>query len=301
VKVRDYLIFFRWKNLLMIILIQLLFKFVLFQKFNLSTSLDYLHFTILILSTLLIAIAGYIINDIHDINTDLINKPNKVFVGKKISIDKANKLFIVFNSLGLLLGFYLSYYIDHNSFFIIYIIISLLLYRYAVDLKRRLIIGNIIVSFVIFLGVFIIVIFDIVPATNLYNNEIQIQVTKIILVYSGFAFILTLVREIVKDMVDIDGDKELYCKTLPIVFGKNKTKIVLTILGIIPLVFLSYYTYLIYKDNVYLSYYLLLFVNIPLLYFIIYIRRSNTKKAFFKLSNLLKIIMLLGIFSILLL
>jgi 4-hydroxybenzoate polyprenyltransferase len=301
VKVRDYLIFFRWKNLLMIILIQLLFKFVLFQKFNLSTSLDYLHFTILILSTLLIAIAGYIINDIHDINTDLINKPNKVFVGKKISIDKANKLFIVFNSLGLILGFYLSYYIDHNSFFIIYIIISLLLYRYAVDLKRRLIIGNIIVSFVIFLGVFIIVIFDIVPATNSYNNETQIQVTKIILAYSGFAFILTLIREIIKDLVDIDGDKELNCKTLAIVFGKRKTKIVLTVLSVIPLVFLSYYTYVIYKDNLYLSYYLLLFVDIPLLYLIIYISRSNTKKAFYKLSNLSKIIMLLGIFSILLL
>ncbi len=299
-KVRDYLIFFRWKNLLMIILTQLLIKFVLFQKFNLNSSLDHLHFVILILSSLFIAIAGYIINDIYDIKADLINKPNKVFVGKKVSIDKANKLFIIFNSLGLLLGFYLSYYIDRNSFFVLYIIISLLLYRYDIDWKKRLLIGNVIISLVVFLSVFIIVIFDIVPATNMYNKVIQIQVTKIVLVYSGFAFILTLIREIVKDLVDIDGDKEMNCKTLPIAFGKRKTKIVLIVISFILLLFLSYFIYLIYEDNIYASYYLLLFVGIPLLYFIINVTRSNTKKDFYKLSNLLKIIMLLGVLSILL-
>ena len=85
-RIKDYLTFFRWKNLLIIILIQFLLKFVLFQKFNLSTSLNNLHFYLLTFSTICIAIAGYIINDINDVRADEINKPNKVFVGNKISL-----------------------------------------------------------------------------------------------------------------------------------------------------------------------------------------------------------------------
>jgi 4-hydroxybenzoate polyprenyltransferase len=285
----------------MIILIQILLKFVLFQNFSLSLSLDNLHFIIFLFSILFIAIAGYIINDTHDIKTDLINKPNKVFVGKKISVNRANKLFVVFNSIGLLLGFYLSYYIDHNSFFIIYLIISLLLYRYAIDLKKRLLIGNITISLIVFLSVVIIVLFDIVPATNLYNNETQIQVSKIVLVYSGFAFILTLIREIIKDMEDIDGDSEMGCNSLPVVYGEKKTKIILSLLSIIPFLSICYFALITLKNDFYLRFYILLLIGIPLLYFMISIGRSNTKKELHKLSNLLKIIMLLGILSILLL
>ena len=298
-RIKDYLTFFRWKNLLIIILIQFLLKFVLFQKFNLSTSLNNLHFYLLTFSTICIAIAGYIINDINDVRADEINKPNKVFVGNKISFSKANNLFLVLNSIGLLVGFYLTIYINKNSFFIIYIIASLLLYRYAVDLKKRLIISNMTVSFVVFLSIVIVAIFDLVPATNNYNNQSQIQVFNIVLVISAFAFFLTLLREIVKDLEDIEGDKKIKAKTLPIVYNENVTKIILVILGVIPLLGIIYFAYSLFETNQYLTYYLIAFVSLPLLYFLVKIFNSNTKEAYHKLSGLLKVIMLLGILSIL--
>ena len=299
-KVKDYFTFFRWKNLLMIVLIQLLIKFVLFQKFHLSASLDNLHFGILVLSTLFIAIGGYIINDLHDVKADLINKPKNVFVGTKITVKQTNRLFVIFNSIGLLLGFYLSNHIDRNSFFVVYLIISLLLYRYSINLKKKLLIGNLIISLIVFLSLFIIVLFDLVPVTNSYNRETQLEVSNIILIYSCFAFVLTLIREIVKDLIDIEGDEEIKCKSIPIVYGTKKTKIVLVLLSISTLLSISYIAFLVYNEYNYLSYYLLLLIGLPLLYFIFILNRSSSKEDFKKLSNLLKIIMLIGIISILL-
>ena len=298
-KIKDYFTFFRWKNLLIVILIQFLLKFILFQKFNLSSSLNNFHFFLLTLSTICIAIAGYIINDINDVKADQINKPNKVFVGNKISFSKANNLFLIFNSIGLLIGFYLTIYITKHSFFIIYIIASLLLYRYAVDLKKRLIISNLTVSFVVFLSIIIVPVFDLVPATNNYNNQSQILVFNTVLVISAFAFFLTLLREIVKDLEDIEGDKKIKARTLPIIYGEKKTKIILGILGFVPFLGIIYYAYYFYKTNPNLTYYLIAFVCLPLLYFLVKLFNSNSKVAYNKLSSVLKLIMLLGMLSIL--
>ncbi len=296
---KDYLVFIRWKNLLMILLIQFLIKFILFQKFDLSVSLDNLHFFLLSLSTICIAAAGYIINDIHDIKADLINKPNRVFVSKKISVSRANNLFIAINSIGLLLGFYLSFYINHNSFFIIFILTSLLLYRYAIDLKNRLLIGNVVIAVIVFFSIMIIVVFDIVPATNNYNNQTQIHIVKLLLLISGFAFSLTLLREIIKDLEDVIGDKKINAKTLPIVWGEAKTKKFLFFLGLVIFIGINYFSFLLYQSNLYAAAYLTIIVSLPLLYFLLMINRSKTKNDYHKLSGLLKIIMLLGILTIL--
>ena len=118
---KDYLTFFRWKNILMILLIQYLFKYFLFKKFDIQVSLDDIHFALLAFSTAFIAIAGYIVNDMHDVKADIINKPEKLFVDKKITRITAQYLFIGFNAAGLLLGMYLSYYVGNTSFFIIFV------------------------------------------------------------------------------------------------------------------------------------------------------------------------------------
>ncbi len=297
--IKDFLIFFRWKNLLMIIIIQYLLKYLLFQKFDLTTSLDTIHFFILVFSTVLIATAGYIINDINDIKADKVNKPDKLFVGKKISINNSYNLYLALNFIGLLLGFYLSYSIEYVSFFTVFIIISLLLYRYAIDLKKRFLIGNLTISFIVFLSILIVGIYDIVPVTNAYNNQTQIQVFLLVFKISCFAFFLTLIREIIKDLEDINGDLKIGAKTLPIKLGQNKTKNILFYFSFIPLIAIIYFAFTIYKTNLLASIYLLIFVVSPLLYFITRVKKSNTKIEYLKLSNLLKIIMLLGIITVL--
>ncbi len=298
-RIKDYFTFFRWKNLLMIFLIQAMIKFILFQKFDLNTSLDIFHFFILTFSTVFIAMAGYVINDINDIKADEINKPDRVFVGKMLSYKKANNLFLILNSLGLLLGFYLTIYIHKNSFFIIYIITSLLLYRYAIDLKKRYIIGNVIVSFIIFLSIIIVPVFDIVPVTNSFNKDSQIIIFNVVLIIAAFAFFLTLIREIVKDMEDIEGDKKIKAKTIPIVNGQQRTKLVLIALSTILFLAINYFIFTIYDTNILVSVYLLVFVSLPLLYFMLRIQKATNKKQFHQWSNFLKLVMLLGMLSIL--
>ncbi|MEN8123990.1 MAG: geranylgeranylglycerol-phosphate geranylgeranyltransferase [Bacteroidota bacterium] len=299
--IKDFLNFIRWKNILMLVLIQVLIKYVLFTKFDTYTFLDDFHFFILILSTIFIAASGYIINDIYDIKADAINKPEKVYVGNKISLKKSNNLYFILNMFGLILGLYLSYYIENISFFIIYIIISFLLYRYAIYLKKRFLIGNLTISILIFLSIIIVAIFDLVPATNDYNQQGQLLVFLILVKIASFAFILTLLREIIKDIEDIEGDKKINSNTIPIALGIDKTKNIIILIAIAALLGLVYFASTYYESNKLIFYYLLFLVALPLLYFMVKIKSVHTKEKFNKLSNLLKIIMLIGILTILLL
>jgi 4-hydroxybenzoate polyprenyltransferase len=294
-KIKDFFIFCRWKNILMIILTQILIKYVLFQKFDLSTSLSHLDFFILTLTTVLIAAAGYIINDINDIKTDLINKPAKVFVSKKISEKNASNLYVLLNSAGLLMGFYLSYAVDKVTFFAIFIITSLLLYNYAIYLKKKLLIGNLTISFVVFLSIILVPLFDIVPATNTYNSSQQYLAFYPVFVIACFAFLLTFLREIVKDAEDLEGDKKIKAKTIPITFGIKKTNQILQATSILILLFIGYFTFILCKTKIIAGLYSILFLAIPILYFIWKIRLAIAKENYHKLSNFLKIIMLLGI------
>lgn len=298
-KIKDYFTFFRVNNLLMIILIQLLLKYVLFKKFTLSTSLDDIHFFILILATVLIASGGYIINDINDIRSDIINKPNKVIVGKKISTKAADYLYLSLNFSGLVLGYYLSYSINNNSFFAIFIIASLLSYLYATKLKKKLFIKNLTVSILVFLGIFIVAIYDIVPATNTYNSKEQLLVFTIVLKISSFAFLLTLAREIIKDITDIQGDKKLKINTIPIALGQKKSKYIIMMISILLLISIIYFAISQFKTNSFSTFYLLIFVCLPLIYFLIQLKKSETSTNFKKLSKLLKLIMLSGILTVL--
>ena len=248
-KISDFFVFIRWKNLLMIVLTQFLIKFVLFQKFDLSTTLHQTDFFLLVLSSVLIASAGYIINDIQDVKTDTINKPKKVFVSKKITVTNANNLYILLNSLGLLIGFYLSYVVDKLSFFAIFIIISLLLYNYAISLKKKLIVSNLIVSLVVFLSIVIVPIFDIVPATNSYNADKQYLAFYPVFILACFAFLLTFLREVTKDAEDIEGDKKIQANTFPIRYGLKKTNQFIFVLSFFTVVFVGYFAFLLWETK----------------------------------------------------
>ncbi len=283
----------------MIILIQVVLKYVLFQKFDLRLALSTSQFLILVLATVLIAIAGYIINDINDVKADIINKPDKVFIPSKISFKKANDLYFTINLFGLLLGLYLSYSIDNISFFTIFIIVSLLLNRYSTQLKNKYLIGNLTVSFIIFLTVLITAIFDLVPVTNSYNNQIQLEVFNLVLIISFFAFCLTLLREIIKDLEDLKGDRATNANTLPIAFGVKKTKTILVWLSFVLFIAVLYFSYSLKEDHFFGTIYLISFVALPLLYFIFQIRKKELTVNYHKLSILLKAIMLLGILTIL--
>lgn len=290
----------RWKNLLMIAIMQLLIKYSLFEPFGVDITLNWFGFSLLILATLSIAAAGNIINDIYDVETDLINKPEKIIVGKTISEQTAYNLFIAFNVIGVAIGFYLSHLVGRNGFFALFVIISALLYVYATYLKQTLIIGNIIVSILVAMSIIIVGLFELLPAITPTNQDTQLTFFKILLDYAVFAFIINLIREIVKDMEDIDGDYKAEMNTLPIAIGRERASKIIFILTLIPLVAVTYYvlTYL-YKQPIAVGYFLI-FSIAPLLYISIKTYSAASKKDYHRISNLLKIVMLFGMLSLLL-
>ena len=296
----QFLNLIRWKNLLIIALVQVLIKYALFLPFKIDITLNWFGFTLLVLSTLCIAAAGYVINDVYDVETDLVNRPDKVIVGKSVSEKTANNLFIILNVIGVLIGFYLSHLVGKSGFFALFVIISALLYVYASYLKQTLLIGNIVVSVLVALSLIIVGIFELLPVITPQNQATQLTMFKVLFDYALFAFIINLVREITKDIQDIDGDHKSGMNTLPIVIGRDRAKNVLFVLSLVPILAVVYYlsTYL-YKQTIAVIYFLVLVIA-PLILVSIKIFSSKTKKDYQFISNLLKIVMLTGMLSMLL-
>jgi 4-hydroxybenzoate polyprenyltransferase len=284
----------------MIILVQLLIKYALLEPYGAQTSLDTLGFSLLIFATTCIAAAGNIINDIYDLETDAVNKPNKVIIGKSISEKTAYNLFIAFNVIGVGIGFYLSNLVGKSTFFSLFVIISALLYIYASYLKRSLLIGNIVISLLVALSVLIVGIFDLLPSINLQNQQVQLAFFKIIFNYAIFAFMINLLREIAKDLEDVDGDYKLGMNTLPIAIGRDRaTKVLFGLIFISLIIMVLHIVETLYKKPISVGYFLV-FIVAPLIFILIKTFEAKTKKDYQYISNVLKLIMLFGMLSLLL-
>lgn len=235
-----------------------------------------LRFFLLATATGLIAAAGYIINDYYDIKIDLVNKPERVVIGKGITRRYALMLHTVLSLLGIAIGFLLDWRIGIINF-----ASAFLLWWYSNDLKRQPLIGNVVVALLTAMGIIIV--------DALYQTG-----NSLIFIYASFAFFMTLIREIIKDMEDLKGDDTFGCRTLPIIWGMRKTKFF--IYGIIFLFSLT----VILLNVIFVQlplYYFLVFLFVPLFWLLVQLVRADTKKDFGWLSNFCKVIMLLGVFS----
>lgn len=296
----NFLNLIRWKNLLMIALSQLLLKYALLEPFGVSTSLDILGISLLILATLCIAAAGNIINDLNDLETDTINKPNSIIVGKSISEKSAYYYFIMFNIVGVGVGFYLSHLVNKSAFFSLFVIVSILLYVYTTYLKRTFLIGNLVVSALVALSLIFVGIFDLIPSLTSLNRETQLTFFNVILDYALFAFLLNLLREITKDIEDINGDFKAGMKTIPLVLGRERTKYILAFLNIVILVGIIVYVINSLYTQLSLVIYFLIFIIAPLIFTGVKIFNADSNKEVGLIKNLYKWIMLFGMLSLLL-
>jgi 4-hydroxybenzoate polyprenyltransferase len=252
------------------------------QYFTVAFLVDYhklldWHLLALSASTTIIAAAGYIINDYYDVKIDLINKPERVVVGRGVSRRHAILLHSGLSVIGILLGLILSWKIGAINFFSVF-----MLWLYSNLLKRQPFVGNFVVAFLTAGSIAIPwLLYPFAGKTN-------------ILIYTLFAFFTTLVREIIKDMEDLKGDNTFGCKTLPIVWGLRKTKNLIYLLTItfVASVFLID-TLVEPLPMLYFS----AFLFAPVAWLMIRLVRADTKKDFYQLSQLCKLIMVLGIFS----
>lgn len=293
-----YLQVVRYQNLLLVALMQMILRFGFLKEQNCSLALSNFQYVLLVLATLFIAAGGYVINDIFDQDTDAINKPEKVIIGKTIKESQAYNLYVVLTIIGVGIGFYLSNVIDKPNFAALFILIAATLYFYATTLKQMLLVGNIIISLLLALSVLIVGVFDLFPVTYAENQRQMIQIFSILIDYAFFAFMLHLIREMTKDLEDIEGDKQQKMNTLAIKLGISKTTKLLAILSLIPIgLFLNYiYRYFILNDLHLITLYSLLFIIAPFLYFTIKITTAKVKTEFHHLSTVLKWIVFFGLF-----
>jgi 4-hydroxybenzoate polyprenyltransferase len=293
----------RYQNLLMLAFMQLLFRYGFLEMQNINLALSDWHYSLLVISTVLLAAAGYVINNIFDQGTDAENNPANVIVGKKIAETTAYNIYAALNISGVAIGFYLSNVISKPGFASLFILIAASLYLYATSLKQIMIVGNTIVAFLLAFSVIIIGFYDIYPAIYPENQRQMANLFSILFDYALFAFMINFIREIVKDLEDIKGDSSQEMKTLPIVLGVSKTIKLVFALGLIPIFSLLIYinNYFISNDLFVITFYAFLFVVAPLIYFCIKIWTAKTKEDFHTLSLLLKWILFFGIISVLIL
>ncbi|WP_293895586.1 geranylgeranylglycerol-phosphate geranylgeranyltransferase [Flavobacterium sp.] len=296
-----YLKLIRYQNLLLLAFMQLLFRYGFLKFQNIFLSLTDWQYGLLVLATVLIAAAGYVINDILDQETDFDNDKENAIVGKFISEKGAYNLYFILNITGVGIGYYLANVIHKPSFAGAFIIVSATLYMYATSLKQMLLIGNIVVALLLSFSVIIIGLFDLLPATYEGNQAEMGVMFSILIDYAIFAFIINLIREIVKDMEDVDGDYNNGMSTLPIAVGNEKTSKIAGALGIIAtLILLWYINSNLMSSKLYFAViYGLFFVIAPMIFFVVKIWNAKTKEEFHLISTVLKWIIFFGILSIL--
>jgi 4-hydroxybenzoate polyprenyltransferase len=294
VKILDFFRLIRIQNLLIIALTQYLIRYTLILGSTNYFSLTDFQFFLLVLSTVLIAAGGNIINDYFDTKVDFLNK-RKVIIGKTIKRRWAIILHWTFSATGVFIGFYLANIVGLINLGFINLFCAASLWFYSVNFKRNFLIGNLLISLLSALVLILIPLYELIPNPN----ENTIVVFYIVLGYSFFAFSTTLIREIIKDFEDIDGDKKMNYKTFAIKVGEKKAIQTIQAINTILFLFILFVLIQQFNSDTYSFLYVVIFIALPYLFFIIKLTKIKEKNDFHYLSQLMKIIMLTGIMSML--
>ncbi len=293
----------RWPNLVFIALTQLLFEYGIFEKVYKGTETaagENRQFLYIVIASVLIAAAGYIINDYFDLNIDQVNKPGKVVVNLIIS-----RRWVIFWHMFLsLLGFFFTVLAlpmaGYWHLVLANLLSIILLWFYSTNFKKQLLIGNIVIS-VLTAWVIVIIYLSKYPLhisklLDIDHNEIRLF--RFTVLYAGFAFVISLVREVIKDMEDMEGDRKYGCRTMPIVWGINASKVfvaVWLIVLIATLIILQLYA--VPFGWWYSIGYCLLLIIVPLIWILVKLFRAQSPGDFHLLSTMVKLVMFTGILS----
>jgi len=294
----------RLPNLFFIVLTQLLFHVAVLDKIlfpiGMRPVIDGWDFLLLSAASVLIAAAGYIINDYFDINIDQVNKPKGNVVDTVVSRRWAMAWHFILSGFGLILSAFISWrtglwYILLGNFGCV-----LLLFGYSVSLKRKLLIGNIIIALLTAWVILVIcfsqvgMLFRGIPAVNEESNKI----IRIGILYAAFAFISTVIREAIKDIEDMQGDAKYGCRTMPIVWGVNATKVYVAVWLVVILALLVVLQVYVFRFGWWLAMaYSVVFIIAPFVFIFLRLFKAAMQKDYHQLSNWTKLVMLSGLLS----
>lgn len=312
--IKDLLTLVRLPNLLIVALTMMLMRYAVLRPLlsampvtladdplvvtRMTFQLGWFDFVVLVVSTVLITAAGYVINDYFDIRTDLINR-GRIIVGNTITRRKAMMYHIVLNVMGVAGGFFVSARIGYFLLGFIFLFVTGLLYFYSAAYKRQFLIGNLIVALLTAMVPLMVVLYD-APAiySHYMSSVVSFPGVAILFYWVGgfalFAFLTTLIREIIKDMEDYEGDLAMERKTLPVSAGMYISKIVVVVLSLITLMALYTVWFRYLTDKITLALITLL-IALPFAYVIYNVITGKEKHLLHAASRMMKIIMLFGI------
>lgn len=246
---KDIMRLVRWSNLLFLAaLVWVMEKWVatpILVKAAFGEQLPGYMLLLIILATVLIAAGGYVINDYFDVKIDRINRPDEVIVTRSISKPAAMRLSMILSGIGIACGIAVAVVLKSLTIGILFVLIPGLLWFYSSSYKRLFMIGNLIIA--LLAGVTpIVVAMTNVAVLQLRYETILPYTTLVHDIYAWlggfalFAFLLTWIREIIKDMQDQMGDRELECHSMPVVWGEQWTKVFVTGLIVITLAIIGH-------------------------------------------------------------
>jgi len=297
----DLLRMLRPVNLLLIAFMLLAIKYGFLEPNTVETALDPLHFSLLLFATLCIAGAGNLINDIEDKKIDAINKPNRPLVAGKVSSKAAFNAYLILTILGVGAGFYLSNYLGSPGLTIVFIGVAALLYFYSSQLSQMAVVGNLSVSLMVGICVLLPVLFDLFPAIQAHGiNLLQQQATNVLLYFACYAVYVNMVRELVKDIIDVDGDHAVGRKTLPILLGRSRSRQLALWLMVIVLIATLYFAYQMESGLQPVALYLLFAIGGSMLFISLQLYHAKRTKDYSIISILLKALLLVGILTFIL-
>jgi 4-hydroxybenzoate polyprenyltransferase len=301
----------RIKNLLIVAATLYTMRFFIMQPLlsrkGMSLQLDELLFLLITLSTVFITAAGYVINDYFDTKTDMVNRPKTVIVGKELSRRSVISLHWTLNALGVILGAIVSFTIGKPMLTLVFLFIPGLLWFYSTSYKRQFLIGNIIVAGLTALVPLMPLLFELPLLYTAYWQAVVLMpyLFNATIYWTGgyaiFAFLLTLFREIVKDIEDVEGDNAFGRQSMPIVMGIPNTRMIasaILLFTVLTLVYLfgAYLNFLPSGKFDYFTFaYLLVALIIPIFYLMVKLLSAQTKEDYHWASNFSKLIMLAGI------
>ncbi|MCF8373381.1 MAG: geranylgeranylglycerol-phosphate geranylgeranyltransferase [Bacteroidales bacterium] len=294
----------RFPNLLIIALVQYLMRLAIMspslESYGYSLQMSELEFALLVISTCLLAAAGYVINNYFDRRSDMINKPDEVVVGNVINRRYAILWHFILNGIAVVIGFYLCYRIGIYKVGIVFVIVPTLLWFYSSYFKSRVLIGNILVAGFVALIPLLVPLFEIPLLKREYHEGILEIVSsfstlfKGVFLFSVFAFLMTMMYEILKDISGYEGDQECNRRTLVVVLGIKKARNILTAI-IIGTLSMSTIILVIHFHNLITIVYYSLFILLPFTLFIIQLMNAKESDEYRRIQIFPKIIMMAGI------
>lgn len=304
-QVTAFLKLVRWPNLVFIALTQVMFKYCIltpiFEQAGLKPNVEGIYFVLIVLSYVLIAAGGYIINDYFDLNIDRVNKPDKVIIDRVIRRRVALMLHIVVSVLAVAFSFYVDLRAGSKIAGLSALTCVILLFFYSTTLKKKFLIGNVLVSATTAWSIIALTWFEgnqfFIFKSRAGSLEIE-KIFRLTVLYTGFAFIISLIREVVKDMEDVEGDRKYGCKTMPIVWGYNATKVFVMVWLIVLIAMVGTTQAYVGQFGWWFSIVYAVFLIIgPLLNVGKNLFKARTPADYHKLSSLIKLVMLTGILS----